>query len=31
MAYDPAYAYELGVILQNGMERMFNRNEDIFY
>lgn len=29
--YDPAYAYELAVIIQNGIERMYQNNEDIFY
>ena len=29
--YDPAFAYELAVILQNGLERMYADNEDIFY
>jgi pyruvate dehydrogenase E1 component len=31
IAYDPAYAYELAVIVQHGMERMLDRNEDVFY
>ncbi len=31
MAYDPAYAYEIAVILQDGMRRMFTNGEDIFY
>jgi pyruvate dehydrogenase E1 component len=31
ISYDPAYAYELAVIVQDGMERMLSRNEDIFY
>jgi pyruvate dehydrogenase E1 component len=31
IAYDPAYAYELAVIVQHGMERMLGRNEDVFY
>jgi pyruvate dehydrogenase E1 component len=31
VAYDPAYAYELAVIVQDGMQRMLARNEDIFY
>jgi pyruvate dehydrogenase E1 component len=30
-AYDPAYAYELAVIIQDGMRRMYHENEDIFY
>jgi pyruvate dehydrogenase E1 component len=31
VAYDPAYAYELAVIVQDGMQRMMERNEDVFY
>ena len=31
VAYDPAYAYELAVIIQNGMQRMYADGEDIFY
>jgi pyruvate dehydrogenase E1 component len=30
-AYDPAYAYEIAVIIRDGMERMFEKREDIFY
>jgi pyruvate dehydrogenase E1 component len=30
-AYDPAYAYELAVIIEEGINRMFVRGEDIFY
>jgi pyruvate dehydrogenase E1 component len=30
-AYDPAFAYELGVIVDDGLKRMFVDNEDIFY
>jgi pyruvate dehydrogenase E1 component len=30
-AYDPAYAYELGVIFEEGINAMFVRNEDCFY
>ncbi len=29
--YDPAFAYELGVIVENGLHRMYGDNEDIFY
>ncbi|MBW2240724.1 MAG: pyruvate dehydrogenase (acetyl-transferring), homodimeric type [Deltaproteobacteria bacterium] len=29
--YDPAYAYELAVILQDGMQRMYAEGENIFY
>jgi pyruvate dehydrogenase E1 component len=31
VSYDPAYAYELAVIVQDGMRRMLDRNEDVFY
>jgi pyruvate dehydrogenase E1 component len=31
MAYDPAFAYELAVILQDGMRRMYQDGEEIFY
>jgi len=30
-AYDPAYAYEIAVIIQDGMRRMYTDNESIFY
>jgi pyruvate dehydrogenase E1 component len=30
-AYDPAYAYEMAVIVLDGIRRMFNNEEDIFY
>ena len=30
-AYDPAYAYELAVILEDGIRRMYKNGEDIFY
>ncbi|MBI3098557.1 MAG: pyruvate dehydrogenase (acetyl-transferring), homodimeric type [Planctomycetes bacterium] len=29
--YDPAFAYELAVILQDGLRRMYEKREDIFY
>ncbi|HUG20401.1 MAG TPA: pyruvate dehydrogenase (acetyl-transferring), homodimeric type [Planctomycetaceae bacterium] len=29
--YDPAYAYELAVIVQDGLRRMYADGEDIFY
>ena len=29
--YDPAYAYELAVIMQDGIRRMYQENEDRFY
>jgi pyruvate dehydrogenase E1 component len=31
ISYDPAYAYELAVIVQDGMERMLQKQEDVFY
>ena len=30
-SYDPAYAYELVVIIQDGLRRMYNEQEPIFY
>ncbi len=30
-AYDPAYAYEIAVIIQDGIRRMYQENEDRFY
>src|SRR6185436_11837306 len=30
-AYDPAFAFELAVIIQDGLHRMYERREDIFY
>jgi pyruvate dehydrogenase E1 component len=30
-AYDPAFAYELTVIIQHGMEAMYTRGEDVYY
>src|SRR5262249_44812764 len=30
-AYDPAYAYELAVIIQDGIRRMYEAGQDIFY
>ncbi len=30
-AYDPAYGYELAVIVQDGMRRMLESHEDVFY
>jgi pyruvate dehydrogenase E1 component len=30
-AYDPAFAYEIAVIIQDGIHRMYEKNEDIFY
>ncbi|MFP4381521.1 MAG: pyruvate dehydrogenase (acetyl-transferring), homodimeric type [Candidatus Sumerlaeia bacterium] len=31
MAYDPAFAYEIAVIVREGIRRMFEEQEDIFY
>jgi pyruvate dehydrogenase E1 component len=31
VAYDPTYAYEVGVIIREGMRRMFTEQEDVFY
>ena len=30
-SYDPAYAYEIAVIVQDGMRRMYQEGEDRFY
>lgn len=30
-AYDPAYAYEMAVIIQNGLRVMFQEEQDVFY
>ena len=31
ISYDPTYAYELAVIIQDGMQRMYEKMENIFY
>jgi pyruvate dehydrogenase E1 component len=31
MVYDPAYAYEMAVIIRDGLYRMYEKNEDVFY
>jgi pyruvate dehydrogenase E1 component len=31
ITYDPAFAYELAVVVQDGMRRMFAEQEDVFY
>jgi pyruvate dehydrogenase E1 component len=31
IAYDPAYAYELAVLVQHGMQRMLVQQEDVFF
>ena len=30
-AYDPTYAYELAVIVRDGLRRMLTEQEDVFY
>ena len=30
-AYDPAFAYEIAVIIEDGIDRMYNKGESIFY
>lgn len=31
VSYDPTYAYELAVIIQNGLYRMYEKMENVFY
>jgi pyruvate dehydrogenase E1 component len=31
VAYDPTFAYEMAVIVQDGLRRMFTQQEDVFY
>ena len=31
VSYDPTFSHELMVIIQNGMERMFKKQENVFY
>jgi len=31
VTYDPAFAYEIAVIIQDGMRRMYQESEEIFY
>ena len=31
VSYDPTFAYELAVIIQDGMRRMYQNHEDVFY
>lgn len=31
ITYDPTFSYELAVIIQNGLYRMFEKQEDVFY
>ena len=30
-SYDPAYAYEIAIIIQDGIRRMYENGEDLFY
>jgi pyruvate dehydrogenase E1 component len=30
-AYDPAFAYELGTVIENGIQRMYRDDEDVYY
>jgi pyruvate dehydrogenase E1 component len=31
LTYDPAYAYEIAVIIRDGLRRMYEENEEVFY
>ena len=31
VTYDPAFAYELAIIIQDGLKRMYEKQEEIFY
>jgi pyruvate dehydrogenase E1 component len=31
LTYDPAFAYEIAIIITEGMRRMYRENEDLFY
>jgi pyruvate dehydrogenase E1 component len=31
LCYDPAFAYEVAAIVRDGLERMYVKNEDVFY
>ncbi|HEV3073388.1 MAG TPA: pyruvate dehydrogenase (acetyl-transferring), homodimeric type, partial [Thermoanaerobaculia bacterium] len=31
LAYDPAYAYEVAVIIRDGLRRLYQEREDVFY
>ena len=31
LSYDAAFAYEIGIIVKEGLRRMYDNNEDIFY
>jgi pyruvate dehydrogenase E1 component len=30
-AYDPAFGYEMAVVIQDGLQRMYEKEEDVFY
>ena len=30
-AYDPAFAYEIAIIVEDGLDRMYTRNQDVFF
>ncbi|HBM50265.1 MAG TPA: hypothetical protein DD385_09010, partial [Marinobacter sp.] len=30
-AYDPAYGYEMAVVIRHGMKEMFEDNQNVFY
>jgi pyruvate dehydrogenase E1 component len=31
LAYDPSYAYEVALIIRNGLDRMYRKQEDVYY
>ncbi|MGJ8663012.1 MAG: pyruvate dehydrogenase (acetyl-transferring), homodimeric type, partial [Marinicella sp.] len=31
ISYDPTYAHEVAVIIQNGLQRMYGNNEDVYF
>jgi len=31
ISYDPTFSYEMAVIIQDGLKRMYEKNEDIYY
>ena len=31
ISYDPAFAYEIGIIIKEGLRRMYDNNEDLLY
>ncbi len=31
VTYDPAFVYELAVVVQDGIRRMYEKGEDLFY